>query len=571
VSNYDLKAEANRLQSQLNDIQRANNQLRSEINAAVQSVNQADRDLQDYNQRIRDVLDSAVGKINNSVNRALDAYELQGQIDRLYVQFKNMELANKKIRTLNNKKYYDFNNYRTVRKIVKGMMDNLDLNMVSEPIIYKAIERQHLLTPDYWLTCALISIMAWRADDRMLAERAIETACKLDVKNSSMFYMIFNMRMDRNEAAIKWFLQYQRCELKGSDAQTFLMLFSLISSSISDVVDDETERLIADYIHGLIAGCMEKEGYEEETVITEICNHFQSFYQPQSYELPLMAKYCRDYSSIALMLGLAQNNSQILEYILKVVNVTTEERNTYLKEYLNELLESPNEVEIGTYNEIEYNEMIIAMKGDVENAKLRFDAELIKRASDFNIIATIVEWLFDLGNEHINGQMRLNMFTLVKTFQEKAAKEYFEKYRAMFKTVHPVTINDYSTDMDLADEGKENVKINNYCDDLQKAEMAQVKNLPAYLIFGLGGVCAVASPFVSLYLLVVTVLCGALGGIKLAQNAFQRKNITLKYQKMREGMHEILHKLVQEFEKMKGIYKEFDDVSGKIEEELAKL
>ena len=95
MSNYDLKAEANRLQSQLNDIQRANNQLRSEINAAVQSVNQADRDLQDYNQRIRDVLDSAVGKINNSVNRALDAYELQGQIDRLYVQFKNMELANK--------------------------------------------------------------------------------------------------------------------------------------------------------------------------------------------------------------------------------------------------------------------------------------------------------------------------------------------------------------------------------------------------------------------------------------------------------------------------------------------
>ena len=34
-----------------------------------------------------------------------------------------------------NKKYYDFNNYRTVRKVVQGMMDNLDIHMISEMCI----------------------------------------------------------------------------------------------------------------------------------------------------------------------------------------------------------------------------------------------------------------------------------------------------------------------------------------------------------------------------------------------------------------------------------------------------
>lgn len=571
MSNYDLRAEVNNLQAQLRDIERANNQLRSEINAAVQSVNQADHDLKEYNDRIRNSLDSAVGKINGSVNRALDAYELQGQIDKLYVDFKNMELANKKIRTLNNKKYYDFNNYRTVRKIVKGMMDNLDLNMVSEPVVYKAIEKQHLVTPDYWLTCALISIMAWKSDDRLLAERAIECAFKLDQKNSCMFYMIFNMRMDRNEAAIKWFLQYQRCELKGSDAQTFLMLFSLISSSITDVVDEETERMISDYIHGLISGCMEQEGYDEETVIEEISSHYQSFFKPQNFEFPLLAKYCRDYSKINLTLGLAKNNENILEYILGIVNVTTEERNTYLKEYLNELLESPNAAEIDTYNEIEYNELIIAMKGDVEGAKAKFNAEIVKRAAEFNIISTIVDWLFDLGNEHINGQMRLNMFTLVKSFQEKAADVYFEKYRSTFKTVHPVTIMDYSTDMDLEDEHNEIVKIKNYCNDLQNGELSQVKNLAAYLIFAGGAACGVAAIFVHWILFAVTALCGALGGIQMAKNHFKRKSIMAKYQKLGESMLDVLHKLVLEFAKMKGTYKEYDGVAAKIKEELAKL
>jgi hypothetical protein len=39
------------------------------------------------------------------------------------------------------------------------MMDNLDLNMVKDSVIYKSVEKQHLLTPDYWLTSVLISIM----------------------------------------------------------------------------------------------------------------------------------------------------------------------------------------------------------------------------------------------------------------------------------------------------------------------------------------------------------------------------------------------------------------------------
>lgn len=153
----------------------------------VNSVNQAERELSSYNEHVRDSLDHATGVINHSINTSLSAYELQGQIDQLYTRYKHVELANKKIRTLNNKKFYDFNTYRTVRKIVQGMMDNLDLHM------------------------------------------------------------------GREEAAVKWFLEYQRCDLKGSDENTFLMLFSLISKTLSDTVDEETCRLISAYIHRLIA------------------------------------------------------------------------------------------------------------------------------------------------------------------------------------------------------------------------------------------------------------------------------------------------------------------------------
>lgn len=571
MSNSSLRAEVSRLESKLREIEHENSQLRNEIATTVNSVNEADRKLADYNRQVGNMLESANGTINKSINQALNSYELQGQIDQLYTRFKNVELANKKIRALNNKKYYDFNNYRTVRKIVTGLMDNLDLNLVSDTMIYKSIERQHLQTPDFWLTPVLISIMAWKNDDKPLADRAMETAYKLDKKNSSIFYMIFNMRMDRDQAAVKWFLEYQKCSLKGSDENTFLMMFSLVSKTLSDNVDEETSRLISDYIHRIIVECAEKEGYSEEDVVGVIRGRMLALMRAVSYDLPALAKYCRDYSTIASMLNLAGNNYNILEFILCVVNVPVAERNTYLKEYLNELLAKPNNVEEDTYDEIEYNELIIRLSGDVDQAKEIFDREQLRRRSDFNIISSMVKWIYDFGNDDINGQMRLNMFTLVKTLQEKAAQSYFANYRAMYRDVHPVQILDYSTDVDFTQETGEIGKVENFYQDQQTRELAEIKNIWAFVALGAGIVCGVAAPFVHLLLFAGLGIGVAVGAGILISNKFKRRNIKLRIQKQKENVLEILRKLFTDYEKMKTLYKEYDRISEKILEEYAKL
>ncbi len=571
MGNYDLKAEVSRLGSRLHGIERENDQLRAEINEAVNSINQAERDLSDYNQHIRYTLENAAGAIDNSINRALGAYELQGQIDELYTRYKYVELANKKIRALNNKKYYDFNNYRTVRKIVQGMMDNLDLNMVSDKIIYKSIERQHLKTPDFWLTSALISIMAWKNDDKLLADRALESAVKLDKKNSSIFYMIFNMRMGREEAAVKWFLEYQKCDLKGSDENTFLMLFSLISKTLSDHVDEETSGMISGFIHKLMVECAKKEGYSEDDVVGLIRGKMLSLMRTEAYDFPLLANYCKDYGNIVKMLNLARNNYNILEFILRVVHVPVTEKNTYLKEYLNELLAKPNAVEIETYNEIEYNELIIRLGGEVEAAKAFFDQELLRREAELNIVSSMIKWIYDFGNEDVNGQMRLNMFTLVKSLQEKAAASYFDLYRTIVTEVHPVQILDFSADMNFSEEAGEVSKAEHFYQEQQSREISAVKNAPAYIALGIGAVCGVAAFFTHLLLLVGLGIGVCVGISILAANNFKKKNIILKIQKQKAVVLDLLHKLFDEYARMKELYKEFDGVSGKIKEEFVKL
>ena len=526
MDNSGLREEVRSLQNTLLELERQNRELQSEIYSAVNGVNKAENDLAKYNKHIRDALDSATNSINNSTNRALSAYKLQGQIDQLYTRYKAIELANKNIRALNNKKYYDFNNYRVIRKIVKGIMDNLDLNMVSDLASYKSVERQHLITPDFWLTCALISIMAWKFDDKQLAERAVEQAYKFDKKNSSIFYMIFNLRMDRNDAAIKWFLEYQKCQLKGSDDHTFLMMFSLISKTLMDRVDDETSRMIEDYIHNQILDCADKDGFSEQDIIGLIKRKMVALIKKENYHFPTLSKYCTEYNTIQWMLKLSQNNNNILEFILQITNVPVTERNTYLKEYINELLELPNDVEKEVYEQIEYNELVIKCSGDISAAKRQFEEKKKNREDDINIIKSIISWVYDFTNEDINGQMKLNMFTLIKSFQEKAIHSYFEDYRNLNKKEYLIKVNDYSSNTNFEHDQIEKAKIEKFYAEKQAKELATIKNIGAYLSIGGGIICGIAAFFTS-FLFFIGLAIGLIVGMGMIISNNKKKKIVI--------------------------------------------
>jgi len=170
------------LEAELSRQRSINNELRSELNMIESHVSSAYNRLENFNQSICNRLDTSRSRLDESELKMEAAMTTQAEIEQLFHRFKAMEMANKRIRECNNRKYYDFANYTKVRKLVQGVMDNLDVNMASDRVIYKSVERQHLQTPDYWLTCVLLSIMAWRNDDKPLADRAMSVALSLDKK-----------------------------------------------------------------------------------------------------------------------------------------------------------------------------------------------------------------------------------------------------------------------------------------------------------------------------------------------------------------------------------------------------
>ncbi len=571
MSNYELQSQLSRLEQELRRVERYNAELRGEMSTVVSGVNRAQQDLEDYNTKIRTILENCNGSMHSSHQRVVDAIALQGEIERLYARFKNVELANKKIRAANNKKYYDFANYRTVRKIVQGVMDNIDVETVSNQAITKAVEVQHLQTPDYWLTCVLISVMAWRSDDKELADRAMARAMRLDKKNSAIFYMLFNMRVKREEAALKWFYTYQECELKGSDQRTFLMLFSLISKTLADNVDERTKNEIFAFIKKVIEANMKAAGYSEEETVEHIRNYFKRMQPNDPLPYAMLRKCCGEADALNAVMMQAKNNVNILEFVLKTVNVPVEEKNTFLKNYIDEIIAAPNQAEKDVYDEIAYNELVIRLEGEVDTAKEQFAAEQEKKAKELNLIAEMIDWIYEREEQDVNGQIRLSMFTLTKELQEKAVERHAEAYRKQRKTSYPISIGEYSTVADFKREEEENKKIEAFYTEKKRGALAEVKNWPAYVGFGVGAAALAGCFFAGFWMMVLTLGGVGYGLFTMLSNKAKRRQIEQSCTEAIKSARDTMQKIFQEFKQYQKELDEYDAYYERILDELHKM
>lgn len=571
MSNVALQSELNALERKLSQAQQINRELRAELSVIASGVSKADKELTDYNSQIRNTLENCNGSMNSSHRRIVDSIALQGEIEALYTRFKHIELANKKIRECNNKKYYDFDNYRTVRKIVQGIMDNLDVQIISDKTITKSVEVQHLQTPDYWLTCVLISLMAWRNDDKELADRAMARAINLDKKNSAIFYMIFNLRMGRDQAALKWFYTYQECELKGSDQRTFLMLFSLVSKTLSDNVDENTKNEVFTFIKKVIDANMKASGYSEDEAVAQIKRYFNRMQPADQLQYSMLRKCCDEFEQMSFTMMQAKTNIAILEFILKTANVPEEQKNTFLKGYIDELIATPNQTEKDVYDEIVYNELIIRLEGDVAAAREQFEAEQTKKADDLNLIAEMVDWIYERDSQEVNGQIRLSMFTLTKMLQEKAADSHAEDYRASRRNNYAVTIGEYSTTADFKREDEEYRKIGKYYTEKKNTELADIKAWPAFIGFGAAAAALAGCFFVGFWLLIVTLGGAGYGLFKLLSNRSKKKQIVQKYEENIKKTNDTMARLFEEFKQYNKELDEYDAYYEQIKDAFAKI
>lgn len=556
----------------VNEQRRINNELHSELNAIASGIQSAYNKWNNLCNNISNSLNTGVQRVNASQNAINAAYEMQGEIDKMYELFKNIEQANKKIRECNNKKIYDFANYSAVRKIVSAMLDNIEVAFVSDATIAKSIEIKHLQLPDYWLTCALLSIMAWRNNDKSLATQALERACKLDKKETAVFFLAFNLRMNRELAAIKWFEYYQTCDLSGEDDRTFLLLFSIVNKTITQNCGDEIISKINGFINKVIEDDLNKSGYDEGFVLNKISGYLRRFIPNDALEYTVLMKYCTEAGYLKNELMLAKANINILDFILKAINITDEQKKDYINSFIESVVKKPNSVELDVEDEIKYNELIIRHQGDIDVAKAEFDSIKTHRENEFDIIVEMIDWIYKSNQDEVNPMVKLNMLSITKDINKKSIENHFDNYRKSFKTTYAIKINDYETNANLNNESDECSKLKNFIEEKKHTALSTVKTWISFIGFAvalLALVGAIAIP--ALPLLVFTVAGVAFGVIYLLVCKAKKASIVRDHDNEYTVSESILKNIISDFRRYTEEYNEYDSYSQKIIDELEKI
>ena len=195
---------------------------------------------------------------------------------------------------------------------------------------------------------------------------------------------------------------------------------------------------------------------------------------------------------------------------------------------MDNLIASPNAVEKETYDEMEKNDMIVECHGNKEEALVKFSQEMQRRTLDINLISEMVMTVHDNTEVDVNAQMRRNMFVILKDYEKRGYISYLNNYRARRNSKFSLTIQDYSTEADLMDFQTETKKIDNYYSTWLSNELAKVKDIASYIMFGVGVLVMIGSIFIKLIALGIgiMVILGLIGGIMILVNKSTRKRLT---------------------------------------------
>ena len=560
------------MQWKVNEARRENYELRNELNAIASGISNAYNRWDRLCNNISNTLHDGTKRVEASQNYMNAAYDMQGEIDNLYVLFKNIEMANKKIRECNNKKIYDFANYSAVRKIVSAMLDNLEVSLVSDETITRVVEIKHLQLPDYWLTCALLSIMAWRNNDKALAQQALERACKLDKKETAVFFLAFNLRMGRESAALKWFEYYQTCELTGEDDRTFVLLFSIVNQAINENCSDEVVSKINAFLNRVIEEDLMRSGYSESDMIAKILRHLYRFVPNDTIGYTVLMKYCKERDYLTFQMMLAKANINILDFILKTMHITDADRKDYLNSFIEDVIKKPNSVELEVEDEICYNELIIRHQGNIEAAKEEFEQIKGHRENDFDIVTEMIDWVYASNQEEeVNPVVRANMFAATKELTQKSIQSRTQAYRSRFKTTFDIQINDYETTANLTDFTGESGKLRSFVETKKANLLKGVKIWPSIIGFVLAALGVAGAIALSPVLLVLTVGGAAFGAFYILSCNTKRKHIVRDCENEYQLNEGILNGIISDFGAYCQEYNEYDSYVEKIEEELDRI
>lgn len=548
MAEQDEYQRAQQLANQINAMRRENAQLQAELEAAQQNVQVLIGNVGVLETNVHRSMSTLSQKVEVTAQDVTTFFNALRDLSEQYFIFKNLSTASKNLTRYTDEYYTRFSFYNKLRRIALGYVIGLDNAIIDNAVLRKEAEKIYLQNTEYWLAYALMAVMLWKENEREAAGRALNKALAMDYFRSCVFFLLINLRFERQFTAREWYLQYlDKADMTRLGDEFQYLLQAYLNGLFG--ADPEFEQLVSDNFHRLL------EQAEATTVDfgEKFANGARSYAQTHLHRteevFPTLQETCPDYEQLRILLSNAEKHALLAAEYIRLAEEPeqlAEEQAQRVENVLYNLINSYDDREWAVVREQKRNEAVMEAKGDLKAAQEKFDLLYAHLNEKKPLADLMVTWVFSEDPTQTNEAVKRFTISLMKDKIYRGFEQFAQLYRKQEPERSTIRIGDctLSCREDEAEEQAE--KLEKFYGKNRLRHLAADKFIRIY-----GAVC-----LASLLILTITafafhpagltigVLAGVLGGFLLWRRIVDVGRILdeekrLAHEKLQQALREL--------------------------------
>ena len=421
-----------KLSRKLNTTMQENNTLQDELTALNRKVAQVISETKSFDDEL-EVQMSQLSRGFDDISFENEALiNLMSDLSSSYFTFKNIAAATKNIADYAEEYNKKYSYYDELRRISLGYTVGLDSQIHSIDSMRKSVEKAYLKNSGYWLAYAIASTMLWYNNEQDAANRAIAKSLSIDFFNTSLYYLLVNLRFNRTSAAKKWYIHYlDRVDVNNLGEEWQYLLEAYLAGAFGR--GSEFEDFIKQNFNDMIYKATNNSEEFTKKIIDKTLLWAKNFPNKKRYDYPCLSRVCKDYQKLEEMLLCAEKNEHIAAYFSDILLAHDNEKlsiQTKLENVLYNIISSYDKDELELLKKLKYNELIIETKGNEELASARFKTLFWSDSETKGFDGLLIYWVFSDKSLKVSLPVKRFAISLLKEDVSKGLALYMQEYRS---------------------------------------------------------------------------------------------------------------------------------------------
>ncbi|MBE6856250.1 MAG: hypothetical protein E7500_02310 [Ruminococcus sp.] len=434
--------EYNRLVDRYNSLVNQNAQLEAEIQSGISNCYTVAGNIQTVGKGVTQNVSIVSDEVSDADEIVEKLYRCLVDLTERYFLFKNLSEASKMLTKYNDEYNTKFKFYNELRRITLGYVIGLDAHIVSSESLRKKVEKAYLANTDYWLAYAITAVMLWASNEKEASYRALDKALRMDGYKACVFFMLINIRFERINVAKNWYMTLlDKTDVNNMSPEWQHVLHAYLIGAMSK--DKEFTDMASGYFKRMLEQTEATSADFSKKVIGRASSFAKSFIHVTENEYPLMHECCPEYPAMKELLASMEKIAIMAQHYDEVYQMEEDEGEgiyEQIENVLYDLINGYDEQEFKIVKNINYNEAILAAKGDMNKANAKYrelygDEDQPKTFGDL-----MISWAFAEDYKQTDITVKRFALSYLKERISKGVTNHFEQEYDTLKDKYDVKV-----------------------------------------------------------------------------------------------------------------------------------